>query len=148
MTFFRIAQTALAALAFSGIMTVAASAGEHRVYFSTSGSTQLPGCSATSVQNAVQKTVTRAIPSYYGGVRILDLYKIRDTTFRTNVVSPVARRYCSGTAKLSDGSRVRVKYLLEAHAGLFGLGWNVETCLTGRDKWYVYGGSCRSLTAQ
>lgn len=148
MKFFRVAQTALSALALSAIITAPALAGEHRVYFSTKGANQLPGCSAASVQRAVQKTVTRAIPSYYNGVQIVDLHKIRDTTFRVNVVSPVARRYCSGTAKLSDGSRVRVKYLLEAHAGLFGIGWNVETCLTGRDKWYVYGGSCRSLTAQ
>ena len=147
MSLFRVARFALPVLALSGILTATASAEDHRVYFSSERSNQLPGCDATSVQRAVQNTVSRA-PSYFNGVRIVQLDKIRDTTFRANVSSAVNRRYCSGTASLSDGSRVAVKYLLESHAGTFGIGWNVETCLNRRDKWYVYGGSCRTLTPQ
>lgn len=141
----RTARIALSALALIGMTASSALADSHRVYFSTSGEKRLPDCTASSVQGAVRNRIGRAIPSYYNGLRVLGLDNIQEARFEVNGVSPVARRFCSGTADLSDGSRQTINYLIEEHAGLFGIGWNVEACLGGRDKWHVYGAKCSTV---
>lgn len=59
--------------------------------------------------------------------------------------SPVARRYCGATAELSDGRKRYVWYLIENPWGYAGAGNNVEFCVNGFDRWYVYSGRCRVL---
>ncbi|WP_127523908.1 hypothetical protein [Mesorhizobium sp. Z1-4] len=58
---------------------------------------------------------------------------------------PIARRYCRGTADLSDGRRRNMWYLIESRMGFVGIGSNVEFCVAGFDRWHVYGGRCRVL---
>lgn len=58
---------------------------------------------------------------------------------------PIARRYCGATARLSDGRKRYVWYLIENPMGYAGVGNNVEFCVTGFDRWYVYSGRCRVL---
>ena len=38
-----------------------------------------------------------------------------------------------------------VWYLIEGHMGFVGIGENVEFCVSGFDRWYVYNGRCRVL---
>ena len=58
---------------------------------------------------------------------------------------PIARRYCRGSVDLSDGRRRSMYYLIEDRMGFVGIGSNVEFCISGFDRWLVYGGRCRSL---
>lgn len=58
---------------------------------------------------------------------------------------PIARRYCGATADLSNGESRTIWYLIEDGMGLAGLGDNVEFCVSGFDRWYVYNGRCRIL---
>ena len=58
---------------------------------------------------------------------------------------PIARRYCRGSVDLSDGRRRTMWYLIESRMGFVGIGSNVELCISGFDRWYVYGGRCRVL---
>lgn len=58
---------------------------------------------------------------------------------------PIARRYCGATAELSDGRRREVWYLIEEGMGLASIGDNVEFCVSGFDRWFVYNGRCRVL---
>ncbi len=58
---------------------------------------------------------------------------------------PIARRYCHGTAQLSDGRRKRIWYLIEDHQGFAGIDDNVEFCVSGFDRWNVYNSYCRIL---
>ncbi len=58
---------------------------------------------------------------------------------------PIARRYCHGTAQLSDGRRKKIWYLIEDHQGFAGIGDNVEFCVSGFDRWNVYNSYCRIL---
>jgi len=58
---------------------------------------------------------------------------------------PIARRYCGATAALSNGRDRYVWYLIENPMGFAGHGSNVEFCVTGFDRWYVYSGRCRVL---
>ena len=59
--------------------------------------------------------------------------------------SPVERRYCHAKAALSSGHSRDVWYLIERPMGFAGIGSNVEFCISGFDRWYVYGGRCDSL---
>lgn len=58
---------------------------------------------------------------------------------------PIPRRYCGATADLSDGRSREVWYLIEGGMGFASLGDNVEFCVSGFDRWYVYNGRCRVL---
>ncbi|MFZ1815739.1 MAG: hypothetical protein WBO55_08595 [Rhizobiaceae bacterium] len=58
---------------------------------------------------------------------------------------PIERRYCRAVAWLSDGHRRTVHYRIERGMGLAGTGYKVEFCVQGHDRWYVYGGNCRTV---
>lgn len=59
--------------------------------------------------------------------------------------SGVTRHYCSATAVLSNGENHSLWYLVEDEQGFASIGKNVEFCINGFDKWYVYNGRCRVL---
>ena len=59
--------------------------------------------------------------------------------------SHVHRRYCRGTAWLSDGRRAALVYVIEAGQGFAGVGWNVEFCLPAYDPWRVYDAWCKAI---
>lgn len=62
--------------------------------------------------------------------------------------SQIARTYCDATAVMSDGKQRKVWYLVEERQGFVTLGSNVEFCVDGYDKWYVYNASCSVLKAR
>jgi len=130
------------ALAMAAAFYASGAAAENRAYFSFHKDPRLPECSAASVQSAVSGTLARAQVDYAGGRTITGISKIREVSYRENGISPLARRYCRGTASLSDGSIRSVHYLVEENAGFVGVSWNVEACLAPLDKWHVYGAYC------
>jgi len=58
---------------------------------------------------------------------------------------PIGRRYCGATVELSDGQQREMWYLIEEGMGFASIGDNVEFCVSGFDRWYVYNGRCRVL---
>jgi capsid protein len=58
---------------------------------------------------------------------------------------PIGRTYCGATVVLSDGDARDIWYLIEEGQGYAGIGDNVEFCVSGFDRWYVYNGRCRVL---
>ena len=78
---------------------------------------------------------------------IRDIYGIHEHRYTPfdGDYRPIARRYCGGTANMSDGQQRTIWYLIEDGMGLAGMGDNVEICITGLDRWLVYNGSCRIL---
>lgn len=58
---------------------------------------------------------------------------------------PIGRRYCGATVILSDGHARPIWFLIEEGMGFAGIGDNVEFCVAGFDRWYVYNGHCRVL---
>jgi capsid protein len=45
----------------------------------------------------------------------------------------------------SDGADRDIWYLIEEGMGFASIGDNVEFCVSGFDRWYVYNGRCRVL---
>lgn len=70
-------------------------------------------------------------------------YETRFLPQETN--ASFARRYCKGQAYMSDGQSRSIWYLLEYGAGFASLGNNVEFCISGLDRWNVYGAQCNVL---
>ncbi len=58
---------------------------------------------------------------------------------------PIARRYCGATVDLSHGGSRDIWYLIESGQGFASIGDNVEFCVSGFDRWFVYNGRCRVL---
>ena len=53
---------------------------------------------------------------------------------------PIGRTYCGATVTLSDGRDRSIWYLVEEGMGFASIGDNVEFCVAGFDRWYVYNG--------
>ncbi len=79
-------------------------------------------------------------------VGIMEFYNIRENRFQPESPRwPIERRYCQANVALTDGVSRDIWYLIEEKTGFAGLGANVEFCVAGFDRWYVYGGRCRVL---
>ncbi|MEP3301325.1 MAG: cytoplasmic protein [Roseibium sp.] len=143
MTQFRFVNLAFSIIvAATTVLSGQALAGEHRAYFSPNRDPRLPDCTSALVRSAVAGSVARAQNSYVDGRAITGIDQIREVAYREHDVSPLARRFCSGTATLTDGSTRQVHYKLVEHSGFVGLGWKVEACMSALDKWHVYGAHC------
>ncbi len=79
-------------------------------------------------------------------VRITDFREIHQHRYLpAQEDSPIGRRYCGAKVLLSDGQDRDIWYLIEEGQGFAGIGNNVEFCVSGFDRWYVYNGRCRIL---
>jgi hypothetical protein len=79
-------------------------------------------------------------------VDITDFQNIRETRYLPEQEDrPIGRTYCNADVILSDGDARDIWYLIEEGQGYAGIGDNVEFCVSGFDRWYVYNGACRVL---
>ena len=103
-----------------------------------------------------QQSVLRRVVSDFGyqvrhvphlpQVGITAMSDVRLTRYEPkNNPAQIERTYCKATAVLSDGQYRPVWYLVEEGQGFAGVGSNVEFCVDGFDRWYVFDASCRVL---
>lgn len=118
---------------------------QEQVYFSSSAEPRLPACDSPAVQSAVAGRIASADALYYAGRTITVIDRIAEGAYKANGISPLARRFCTGIATLSDGSRHTVHYALVEHSSFIGVSWGVDACLNGLDRWYVHDASCRTV---
>lgn len=79
-------------------------------------------------------------------VDITDFQNIRETRYLpAQEDRPIGRTYCGAQVILSDGNARDIWYLIEEGQGYAGIGDNVEFCVSGFDRWFVYNGRCRVL---
>lgn len=79
-------------------------------------------------------------------VDIDDFYHIGESRYLPQREDrPIERRYCHAKVALSDGRSRDIYYLIEKPMGFAGVGSNVEFCVSGFDRWNVYGARCRSV---
>lgn len=57
----------------------------------------------------------------------------------------IERLYCHGTARMNDGRKRTIWYMIEKGMGFASIGNAVEFCVSGLDPWHVYGAWCRSV---
>ncbi|MGF7006044.1 hypothetical protein [Aminobacter sp. BE322] len=108
-----------------------------------------PGvCGSASVLNRITERFSyqvRHVPNL-PDVSITDFQRVHEHRYLpADEDHPIARRYCGATVALSDGGSRDVWYLIEEGMGFASIGDNVEFCVSGFDRWYVYNGRCRVL---
>ncbi|MEJ8572190.1 hypothetical protein [Microbaculum marinum] len=105
-----------------------------------------PECDEPSVLSAITARFDQTEAEYWHtGVRMADITEARETAFRDWDPTIIARRYCTGTAYLTDGNRYNLVYWLRSEQGFAGVGWGVQYCLVGRDRDYSYAPACKML---
>lgn len=107
---------------------------------------RLPGCDEPRVLAKVQKKIAYGAPRVLGYDLTIETFDaISQNAVKAHRPSWIDRRYCSATAWLSNGKSSEVVYLIEATQGFASIGWNVQSCLPGYDRWRVYDAWCRSI---
>ncbi|MFK4823981.1 phage portal protein [Paenochrobactrum sp. BZR 588] len=147
--FTRTASAAVATL-FLGLSAVPVQAAD---YFATS-----PAVNTDASVCSQQSVLKRVVSGFAYQVKhvpdmpmtaISSMGDIRLKRFEAKInPSQVARTYCDATAVMTDGQQRKVWYLIEERQGFVTLGSNVEFCVDGYDKWYVYNASCSVLKAR
>lgn len=103
-------------------------------------------CSEAWVLGRISRNFRHQVKNVPGlpQVDIVDYYGLRLKRHHPErVLWPVARTYCEGTVRLSDGHDRSIWYFIEGGMGFAGVGHNVEACVSGFDRWNVYNGRCR-----
>lgn len=83
--------------------------------------------------------------AYQTFVEIEAIERVRELAFKPGDPGLIDRRFCQGHALLSDGTHPKVYYMIEERQGFASIGWNVEFCLPGHDRWHVYDAWCRTV---
>ncbi len=108
--------------------------------------TRFPQCHEGSVLARIEDRSNWAErTTFHYGSQINSIEKVHERRVENFGPAPIARRYCRGTAWMSDGKKHTVHYRIEEGMGLAGTGYKVEFCVQGRDRWHVYNGNCRVL---
>lgn len=105
-----------------------------------------PDCYETKVLKSITKRFNKAERMTWNrGIDMLDISNPHGHNRHGFEDSSISRRYCHAYANLSNGSRHKVYYLIEANMGLAGYGWNVEFCIPRYDPWRIYDAYCRTV---
>ncbi|MCT8998999.1 hypothetical protein [Chelativorans intermedius] len=123
---------------------------------SPAGAADMPGtygmddaiCGHPNVRGAIAHRFRHQVAHvpHLPDVAIADFQGVRQTRYEpAGPRSPIERRYCAATVRLSDGQDRQIWYLIEYGQGFAGLGDNVEFCVSGFDRWNVYNSACHVL---
>jgi hypothetical protein len=77
-------------------------------------------------------------------LQIVGIENIRETAVLPWAAQSVPRRFCSGTAVISDGAKHPIYYSIAEDMGMIGMDWGVNFCVVGLDREWAYGPGCRA----
>jgi hypothetical protein len=77
-------------------------------------------------------------------LQIVGIENIRETAVLPWAAQSIPRRFCSGTALISDGMRHPIYYSIAEDSGMIGMDWGVNSCVVGLDRNWAYGPACRA----
>lgn len=141
-------RTAFAFALFAGLSAGSFSQAQAADYIATSPAAISPVCQEQGVINravAQFDRLVRGVPQM-PAVSINAVSNVSATRFDPKTYpSGIERHYCRATAVLSNGENRNMWYMVEKTQGFASMGSNVESCVDGFDKWFVYDGRCRVL---
>lgn len=107
---------------------------------------QGPQCDEPKVLNTISAHFDQAEAAYWHtGIRMAQITQAQETAFRDWDPTIIARRYCTGTAYLTNGRSYSLVYWLRSEQSFAGVSWGVQFCLVGRDRDYSYAPHCKML---
>jgi hypothetical protein len=81
---------------------------------------------------------------WQSNLRIQGIELIRETAWRPWHHASIPRRFCSGFALVSDGTRRPIHYSIGEDTGHLGAWWGVEWCVVGLDRNWAYNPGCKA----
>jgi hypothetical protein len=117
---------------------------------------QLPRCDDAGVLGNIRARFDWREATYYRGLAITAVDRIRQVGFRSNGKDFIPRRYCQARVTTSDGRHRFLGYVLAEDAGISGwhgsigalrIGWptggyGLEWCVAGLDRHLTYAPGC------
>jgi len=107
----------------------------------------LPGCDDPAVLGKIQVRFAEKEHRFWqSDLLIVGFDRIRETAFRPwarGAADTIPRRYCSGTALVSDARPRTIHYWIGEDTGWIGASWGVEWCVVGLDRNWAYNPGCR-----
>jgi hypothetical protein len=104
----------------------------------------LPPCDA-ALDTIASRFATKESRFWSSNLQIVGFADVRETALRPWVGADQAipRRFCSGKAQVSDGRWHALHYVIVEDAGLIGMTWGVDFCVTGLDRNWAYNPACK-----
>lgn len=105
---------------------------------------RLPACDNFWTLGEIQrKFATKEGRFWNSDLKILGIENIREVAFRPWAENTIPRRFCSGTAMVSDGKKRKVNYAIGEDLGIIGAIFGVEWCVVGLDRNWAYNPACK-----
>ena len=104
----------------------------------------LPACDDPAVLERIRSRFSDRESLYWStGLEILGFDEIREIGYRTNGLDHIPRRFCTARAILVDQKTYPASFAIIEDAGIIGIGFGVEWCLTGLDRAYAFAPRCK-----
>jgi hypothetical protein len=107
----------------------------------------LPVCEDPAVLGRIAARFAEKESRFWqSALQILGFDRIRETAFRPwapGAPDAIPRRFCSGTALVSDSRARTIYYWIGEDTGMIGASWGVEWCVVGLDRNWAYNPGCR-----
>jgi hypothetical protein len=115
---------------------------EHREY---AYDAVLPECKDGAVTGLIAKRFAERETNFWASSLVVnEVSQIKQSGFRPNGFDLIPRRYCTASVRLSNHKKHRLDYIIVEDAGIIGLNYGVEWCISGLDRNYAYDGGCRA----
>jgi hypothetical protein len=105
----------------------------------------MPACDyQAALDRIIANFRTKEFGFWNSDLRLVGVEDIKETAVMPWAAQSIPRRFCSGTAVISDGQRHPMYYSIAEDTGMIGMDWGVNFCVVGLDRNWAYNPACRS----
>jgi len=105
----------------------------------------MPACDyAPALDRIIANFRTKEFGFWNSDLRLLGVEDIRETAVMPWAAQSIPRRFCTGTAVISDGRKHPMYYSIAEDTGMIGMDWGVNFCVVGLDRDWAYNPACRA----
>ena len=106
---------------------------------------RMPACDyPAALDRIIEKFRTKEGRFWNSDLKIVGIENIRQTSDLPWAAQAIPRRFCSGTAVISDGVKRPIYYSIAEDTGIIGMDWGVNFCVVGLDRNLAYEPGCRA----
>jgi len=105
----------------------------------------IPSCEYhAALDRIIANFRTKEFRFWNSDLRIVGFENIHEITTMPWAAQSIPRRFCGGTAVISDSSKHEIYYSIAEDTGMMGIDWGVNFCVVGLDRNFAYNPSCRA----
>jgi hypothetical protein len=105
----------------------------------------MPACDyPPALDRIIANFRTKEFGFWNSDLRLVGVENIKETAVMPWAAQSIPRRFCTGTAVISDGQKHPMYYSIAEDTGMIGMDWGVNFCVVGLDRNWAYNGACRS----